>query len=240
MPLENSFQPVQGQMVGAFADDDLRHKPWGCQGAGNRFGRLGSHHHVLLCRRQSAFGKLFTTGVFLADVNQCDQRRRSPIKLFALLRRQFDQILGAAHSFLFGVRQIMKDFFTLNRLWNSTASVPIAVGSARRRGLRCQRHGLVLGRFAFLGPRIEQQSLLWIELLARAAVQTQQQQMHVVLLPLESRFGLLQLLEQLHDQLFKHCRLVGQRGGINRNGISVIQLGVVYIYIQCIGIRLPY
>ena len=214
MPLENPFQAVQGKMVRALAHDDLRQKPRRRQGSGNRFGRLGSHHHVLLRQRQAAFGELLATDVFLADMNQDMQCRRPPIILFALLRRQFGQVLGAAQSFLFGVRQIVNDFLTLNLLGNAAASVPIAVCSARRRGLRrCRRHGLVL---VSLGPRIEQQRLLGIELLARAAVQTPQQQMHVVLLPLESRLGLLQLVEQLHDQLLEHDGLVGQRGGIDR------------------------
>jgi hypothetical protein len=118
------------------------------------------------------------------------------------------------------LRGTLTDFLTLNLLGNAATSMPIAVCSAWRRGLRpWRRHGFVLGR---IGPRIEQQRLLGIELLARATVQTPQQQMHVVLLPLESRLGLLQLVEQLHDQLLEQDGLVGQRGGIDReHGVGI-------------------
>ena len=198
LPLENPFQAVQGKMVRALAHDDLRQKPRRCQTSGNRLRRLGSHHHVLLHQRQTAFRELLATNIFLADMNQDMHCRRPPIILFALLRRQFGQVLGATQRFLFGVRQIVDDFFTLNVLWNAAASVAVAVCSVRRRGLRRCRHcGLVL---VSLGLQIKQQRLMWIKLLARAAVQTPQQEMHVVLLPLECSFGLLQLVEQLHDQ----------------------------------------
>ena len=83
LPLEDPFQAVQGQMVGALAHDDLRHQPRRGQAAGNRLGRLAGHHHVLLRQRQAAFGKLLLAGVFLADMNDDEQRRRPPVELLA-------------------------------------------------------------------------------------------------------------------------------------------------------------
>ena len=65
LPLEDAFQAVQRQMVGPLADDHLGHQARSGQRAGDRFGRLGGQHHVLLRRRQAAFGQLFLAGVFL-------------------------------------------------------------------------------------------------------------------------------------------------------------------------------
>ena len=63
--------------------------------------------------------------------------------------------------------------------------------------------------------RIEQGAFPRIELLARAAgVHPLEQQVHGVLLPLQTRVGLLQLFQQLHNQLLQHRRIVGQQGGI--------------------------
>ena len=66
LPGEDSFQPVQSQMVRAFADDRLGHEPRARQGAGNRLGRLLRHHDVLLRKRQTAFRQAFLAGIFLA------------------------------------------------------------------------------------------------------------------------------------------------------------------------------
>ena len=63
-------------------------------------------------------------------------------------------------------------------------------------------------------------ALPWVELLAGAPVEALQQQVHVVLLPLQTRLGGAQLFEQLHDQLLEHRHVVGQQGRIGQEGIG--------------------
>ena len=95
--------------------------------AGNRLGRLAGHRHVLLRKRQAAFGQLLLAGVFLADMDDDEQRRGPPVELLAPLRRQLDQVLRAAQGRLLGLRQIVDDFLTLDLVGNPAAAVPVAV-----------------------------------------------------------------------------------------------------------------
>ena len=177
LPLEDPFQAVQRQMVGSLADDHLGHQPRPGQAAGNRFGRLFGHRHVLLGKRQAAFRQLLFAGVFLADMDDDEQRRRPPVELLAGLRRQFHQVLRAAQRRLLGFRKIVDDFLRSIFVGNSPAAVPVAIlggGGRGRRSVRRRRRrsGAVSSSPAL---RIEQHALLRIELLARAAVDPFQQ-----------------------------------------------------------------
>ena len=90
----------------------------------------------------------------------------------------------------------------------------------RRSVCRRRRCFHARGRLLVAGLGIEQHALERIELLTRAAVDPFQQQVHVVLLPLQTPVGFVQLLQQLHHELLQHRRVVGQQGGIgNRPGL---------------------
>jgi hypothetical protein len=108
------------------------------------------------------------------------------------------------------------DFLTLDLVGNPSPAVLVAIRGGRRRCGRCVRGRRELGGLRHILPRIEQETLLGIDLFAGAAVQTPQQEVHVVFLPIQTRVGLLQLVEQLHDQLLEHDRVVGQRGKIRQ------------------------
>ena len=155
---------------------------------------------------------------FLRTCTIDKQRRGPPVELLAPLRRQLDQVLRAAQGRHLGLRQVVDLFLPLDLLGNPAATVLVAILGNRRcsgwrygtswRPPRCARLG------------IEQHALPRVELLARAPVETPQQEVHVVLLPLQTRVGLLQLFEQLHDQLLQHRRVVGQQGRIGQEGIG--------------------
>ncbi len=218
LPLEDAFQAVQRQMVGPLADDHLGHQARSGQRAGDRFGRLGGQHHVLLRRRQAAFGQLFLAGVFLADMHRDEQGRRPPVQLLAGLRRQLDQVLHAAQGRLLGVGQVVNLFLPLDGVGNPPATVLVAVLAGRRcrgrsigRGRRRLRRSCLRTRL-----HLEQRALPRIELLARAAVDAFQQEVHVMLLPGQTLIADAQFCQQLYDERLQHGNLVGQRSGIGK------------------------
>ena len=213
MPAEAALLTMERQVIDEAIRDDLRNQARSGDSAWDWRGWLRRRDDVLLREPVAAFQQLRLAGIFLLNVPHNVQARWLPFVLLGDLLADRHQLAVTGQSLLLALGQIVNDIDPLQMVGLRPAAVARSCAVIR---FRLDHGGRRECRCRFLRRRAKQQQLQRVDLFTAAAVETPQQQVHVMLQLAQLRVLPAQSLQELQHQLPQRGRVVRQRTQIRK------------------------